>query len=243
MKKLNKFIYYFMMVLGILTIITISLFILTFTMSAINYSKIANVLIELNIYSFFSQVQSNLTSVFLPLIFIVILIAMPYLIVSIFIAIIFIINYIKYKGEKRNKIIKTIILFILILLLLAYGLHLLPLTNQYEIKVNSYASQYSNSAVRQFLLKELDDDYYVYKVEIRQAFLGDYNLDIYYRDNNETKIESAFLSDSNYDFVESNAEDLTDSLTVKSILLMLLGDALYIYFLVYILKAFKRITE
>lgn len=243
MKKLNKFIYYFMMVLGILTIITISLFILTFTMSAINYSKIANVLIELNIYSFFSQVQSNLTSVFLPLIFIVILIAMPYLIVSIFIAIIFIINYIKYKGEKRNKIIKTIILFILILLLLAYGLHLLPLTNQYEIKVNSYASQYSNSAVRQFLLKELDDDYYVYKVEIRQAFLGDYNLDIYYRDNNETKIESAFLSDSNYDFVESNAEDLTDSLTVKSILLMLLGDALYIYFLVYILKEFKRITE
>ena len=243
MKKLNKFIYYFMMVLGILTIITISLFILTFTMSAINYSKIANVLIELNIYSFFSQVQSNLTSVFLPLIFIVILIAMPYLIVSIFIAIIFIINYIKYKGEKRNKIIKTIILFILILLLLAYGLHLLPLTNQYEIKVNSYASQYSNSAVRQFLLKELDVDYYVYKVEIRQAFLGDYNLDIYYRDNNETKIESAFLSDSNYDFVESNAEDLTDSLTVKSILLMLLGDALYIYFLVYILKAFKRITE
>ena len=243
MKKLNKFIYYFMMVLGILTIITISLFILTFTMSAINYSKIANVLIELNIYSFFSQVQSNLTSVFLPLIFIVILIAMPYLIVSIFIAIIFIINYIKYKKEKRNKIIKTIILFILILLLLAYGLHLLPLTNQYEIKVNSYASQYSNSAVRQFLLKELDDDYYVYKVEIRQAFLGDYNLDIYYRDNNETKIESAFLSDSNYDFVESNAEDLTDSLTVKSILLMLLGDALYIYFLVYILKEFKRITE
>lgn len=51
------------------------------------------------------------------------------------------------------------------------------------------------------------------------------------------------MSDSNYEFVENNATDLTVPLSLEAITLMFFADALYIYFLIYILKEFKRIIE
>ena len=242
MKKLDKFTYVSILVLGILAIIAISYFILLCTTSIMNSSEFANILIDLNVYSTFYLITSSISSLFFPVLISIFILIIPYLIMSLLICILFIFKYTKYTGKKRNKIIKTIILSFIILLLLISGFRLFPLTNQYEIKVNSYISQFSNSAVRQFLQDELDSDYYVYRIEIRQGFPDDYNVNIYYRDN-ITKIERAFLSDSNYEFVENNAKNLTNSLAIKSIILMIFADALYIYFLVYILNEFKRIIQ
>ena len=66
-------------------------------------------------------------------------------------------------------------------------------------------------------------------------------MQIHYKDITN-KIEYAFLSDSNYDFIERNAKDITNELTMKSIILILVGYLLCIYLLKYVLKEFKRIT-
>lgn len=128
------------------------------------------------------------------------------------------------------------------MLLIIFSLYLFPWSGQYEIKVNSYISQCSNLEVRQFLQDELNGDYYVYKIKIVLGFPDDYYIDIYYR-NIIPKVKSTFMSDSNYEFVENNATDLTVPLSLEAITLMFFADALYIYFLIYILKEFKRIIE
>lgn len=81
----------------------------------------------------------------------------------------------------------------------------------------------------------------IYVIKIRQSFPDDYNVQIHYKDITN-KIEYAFLSDSNYDFIERNAKDITNELTMKSIILILVGYLLCIYLLKYVLKEFKRIT-
>ncbi len=240
MKKFDKFIYVTMMVLGIMVIVSIFYYIIYFFMSFINSSDFANVLIDLNIYSIFYNILNAFSKLAFPLIIFAILLAIPYLVICIIIAINYILKYVKYKG--KNKIIKTAILFIVLVLLLGFGIYSFPLTNQYEIKVNSYISDVSNTSVRNFLQNELNSNYYVYKIKFIQGFPDDYNAYIYYKDEFGTKVERTFMSDSNYDFIENNAENLTDSLMIKSIVLLLLGNLLYIYFLIYTLKEYKKIA-
>ena len=242
MKKFDKFIYVTMMVLGIMVIVSIFYYIIYFFMSFINSSDFANVLIDLNIYSIFYNILNAFSKLAFPLIIFAILLAIPYLVICIIIAINYILKYVKYKGKKKIKIIKTAVLFIVLVLLLGFGIYSFPLTNQYEIKVNSYVSDVSNTSVRNFLQDELNTNYYVYKIKFIQGFPDDYNAYIYYKDGFSTKVERTFMSDSNYDFIENNAENLTDSLMIKSLVLLLLGNLLYIYFLVYILKEYKRIV-
>lgn len=86
------------------------------------------------------------------------------------------------------------------------------------------------------------DNTYVYKIEIKQGFPDDYVVKIHYKGKTD-QVKNTFLSDSYYDFIKSNSKDITITLEIKSIIMILLGDIVYIYFVIYILKEFKRISE
>ncbi len=238
MKKLDNIIYIIIKILGIIAITILSYIIIFTTMSLMNKIDFLEVLTDLSIYKIFYSITIKM---FIPVILIVVIIAIPYLIIFIISIIILIIKYIKFKGKKKKQIITITALLILTICFTIKGIELFPLTNDYEIKVNSKINEISNIEVRNFLKKEIDGNKYIYVIKIRQSFPDDYNVQIHYKDITN-KIEYAFLSDSNYDFIERNAKDITNELTMKSIILILVGYLLCIYLLKYVLKEFKRIT-
>ena len=238
MKKLDNIIYIIIKILGIIAITILSYIIIFTTMSLMNKIDFLEVLTDLSIYKIFYSITIKM---FIPVILIVVIIAIPYLIIFIISIIILIIKYIKFKGKKKKQIITITALLILTICFTIKGIELFPLTNDYEIKVNSKINEISNIEVRNFLKKEIDGNKYIYIIKIRQSFPDDYNVQIHYKDITN-KIEYAFLSDSNYDFIERNAKDITNELTMKSIILILVGYLLCIYLLKYVLKEFKRIT-
>ena len=238
MKKLDNIIYIIIKILGIIAITILSYIIIFTTMSLMNKIDFLEVLTDLSIYKIFYSITIKM---FIPVILIVAIIAIPYLIIFIISIIILIIKYIKLKVKKKKQIITITALLILTICFTIKGIELFPLTNDYEIKVNSKINEISNIEVRNFLKKEIDGNKYIYVIKIRQSFPDDYNVQIHYKDITN-KIEYAFLSDSNYDFIERNAKDITNELTMKSIILILVGYLLCIYLLKYVLKEFKRIT-
>ena len=238
MKKLDNIIYIIIKILGIIAITILSYIIIFTTMSLMNKIDFLEVLTDLSIYKIFYSITIKM---FIPVILIVVIIAIPYLIIFIISIIILIIKYIKFKGKKKKQIITITALLILTICFTIKGIELFPLTNDYEIKVNSKINEISNIEVRNFLKKEIDGNKYIYVIKIRQSFPDDYNVQIHYKDITN-KIEYAFLSDANYDFIERNAKDITNELTMKSIILILVGYLLCIYLLKYVLKEFKRIT-
>ena len=238
MKKLDNIIYIIIKILGIIAITILSYIIIFTTMSLMNKIDFLEVLTDLSIYKIFYSITIKM---FIPVILIVVIIAIPYLIIFIISIIILIIKYIKFKGKKKKQIITITALLILTICFTIKGIELFPLTNDYEIKVNSKINEISNIEVRNFLKKEIDGNKYIYVIKIRQSFPDDYNVQIHYKDITN-KIEYAFLSDSNYDFIERNAKDITNELTIKAIILFLVGDLFCIYLLKYVLNEFKRIT-
>ena len=239
MKKLDNIIYIIIKILGIIAITILSYIIIFTTMSLMNKIDFLEVLTDLSIYKIFYSITIKM---FIPVILIVVIIAIPYLIIFIISIIILIIKYIKFKEKKKRQIITITTLFILTICFIIKGASLFPLTNDYEIKVDSKINEISNIEVRDFLEKEIDGNKYVYIIKIRQGFPDDYIVQIHYKDITN-KIEYAFLSDSNYDFIERNAKDITNELTIKSIILFLIGDLFCIYLLKYVLKEFKRIVK
>ena len=81
----------------------------------------------------------------------------------------------------------------------------------------------------------MKNDQYVYKIIISAGFPDDYDVKIYYKDNG-LKIENAFLSDNYYEFVHENSKNITNIYNAKALLCIFLGNILYIYFIVNILK-------
>jgi len=241
LKKSDKVIYNIIKLAGILAIAVISYFIIFSTMNLMNSMEYAKILIDMDMYTPFYNILNIITQLAIPIFFFMLLAAIPYLIVCIILCIIFIRKYVKFKGEKEKQIIKIILLGILTIYLTIKGISLLPLTSEYEIKVNSKINEVSNIEVREFLQKELKGNKYVYKINIRQGFPDDYVVQIHYQDATR-KVEDAFLSDYDYDFINTNAKNITNELTIKSIILTLVGDVLCIYLLIYVLKVFKRIS-
>ena len=238
MKKLDNIIYIIIKTLGIIAITIISYIIIFATMSLMDKIEFLEILTDSTIYLILYTIMIK---IFIPVILIVVIIAIPYLIIFIISIIILIIKYIKFKEKKKKQIITITTLLILTICFILKGVTTFSLTNNYEIKVNSKINEISNIEVRDFLEKEIDGNKYVYIIKIRQGFPDDYIVQIHYKDITN-KIEYAFLSDSNYDFIERNAKDITNELTMKSIILILVGYLLCIYLLKYVLKEFKRIT-
>lgn len=239
MKKVDKFIYIIIKILGIVAITIIS-YIIIFQVTVLMYNiEFLDILTDLTIYKIFYDI---ITKIFIPVILIIFVISIPYLTTFIATFIAVIIKYIKFKGEKKKQIITIIVLFILTICFTIKGVSLFPLTSDYEIKVNSKINQISNTEVRDFLKNEIDGNKYVYEIKIRQGFPDDYNVHIYYSDVTR-KVEYVFLSDSNYGFIEKNATDITNILMIESIILIVAGDLLCVYLLKYLLNELKKICE
>ena len=243
MKKSDKVIYTIILIMGIVTIFVISYFLLLGTMHLMNTEEYSKILIDNNIYSGFYTILNLINKVSLQMIIVVILAAIPYLIISIVLAIIFIKKYNQYQGKQMWQIIRECILGVIILFILIKGVSLYPLTNKYEIDVNKNISNVSNIEIKEFLQERIKQDEYVYKIEIERGFPDDYIAKIYYKDGIGTRIKDTFMGDSYSNFIDINAKDITNSFSIKSIILIFIGDILYIFFVVYILKEFKRISK
>ena len=241
MKKSDKVMYSIIKIIGIIAITLISYFILFSIMNLMNTTEYSKILIDMNIYRPFYIILNFITQMAIPVFLIILFIAIPYLIVFLIIFAFFIRKYVKYNGNKKKQIIKIVILFILIICFVINGVSLLPLTTKYEIKVNARVNEVSNLEVRKFLQEEITGNEYIYKIEIIQGFPDDYNVNIFYQATTK-KIQKTFLSDYQDDFINRNAKNITNELTIKSIILTLIGDGLCIYFLIYLLKEFKRIS-
>lgn len=238
MKKRDKIIYVIILSLGVL-LIAIATCLMNFVLTMILYDlELSNTLFLENYFLNFLQMYFVILMLVVYAVYT--FISIPYIVISIILAIIFIIKYIKFKGKKLWQIVKTIILGVAILLIWIYGLKSITLTNKYEIKVNSTVDEVTNIEVKELLQNELKNDQYVYKIIISAGFPDDYDVKIYYKDNG-LKIENAFLSDNDYDFVHKNSKNITNIYNTKALLCTFLGNVLYIYFIVNILKEYKRI--
>ncbi len=239
MKKRDKIIYVIILSLGVL-LIAIATCLMNFVLTMILYDlELSNTLFLENYFLNFLQMYFVILMLVVYAVYT--FISIPYIVISIILAIIFIIKYIKFKGKKLWQIVKTIILGVAILLIWIYGLKSITLTNKYEIKVNSTVDEVTNIEVKELLQNELKNDQYVYKIIISAGFPDDYDVKIYYKDNG-LKIENAFLSDNDYDFVHKNSKNITNIYNTKALLCTFLGNVLYIYFIVNILKEYKRIS-
>ena len=239
MKKRDKIIYVIILSLGVL-LIAIATCLMNFVLTIILYDlELSNTLFLENYFLNFLQIYFVILMLVAYAVYT--FISIPYIVISIILAVIFIIKYIKFKGKKLWQIVKTIILGVAILVIWIYGLKSITLTNKYEIKVNSTVDEVTNIEVKELLQNELKNDQYVYKIIISAGFPDDYDVKIYYKDNG-LKIENAFLSDNDYDFVHKNSKNITNIYNTKALLCTFLGNVLYIYFIVNILKEYKRIS-
>ncbi len=242
MKTTDNFIYSIILIMGVIGIISISYFILLFTMNLLNTTEFSKLLINMNIYQYFYQLLNNMRYMAISILIVTFIIIIPYFIISIILGIVFIIKYVKYKGKKKKQIIKTIILGILTVYIIIKGIFIVPLTSKYEIKVGTNVNSVSDLGIKNILKERLKGNPYVYKIEITRSFPNEYNAEIYYQDV-INKVYHTLLSDSYKDLINSNAKDVTNILTIKFILTTTLGNMLYIYFIVHVLKEFKRITS
>jgi len=241
-KKSDKILYGIMLTMGILTVVILTYFIVFILMESINSSEGAKLLIDIHLYQLFYQILNAISSVAIFVLLTVIFLAIPYAILSLILCILYSIKYVKYKGKKKKQIIQTTILGMAIAFLVFEGITSVPLTSQYEIEVRAKVSDVTNIEVKKFLEEELKENPYVDKIEIRQGFPDDYVVRIHYR-NITKKVKNTSLTDSDYSFIQNHAKDITKLLEIKAISMTLIGEILYLYFLGYILKEFKRICE
>ena len=142
---------------------------------------------------------------------------------------------------------------VLAIFLLIKGITTYPGTRTYETNINSKISQISNTEMKNFITEQMNngiaysnrilkEDYYIYNVKIKQGFPDDYTGVIYYKDGIK-KEKKIFLSDEMSDFIKNNMQNKTNELSIKGMLLLIIGDVLYIVFTVQIRKSLKRIIK
>ena len=241
-KKTDKFTYIMILIMGIIGIAIISYFIIFGTLNLINGTQVSKMLIDMNIYQTYYDILNVVSAMMIPIFLTIIFMSVPYIINSIILGKIFIKKYKKYKGEKKNNIIKIIILAVITLITIIDGIFLYPMTSRYEVKINSKISDISSAELREFLEDRMKTDIYVYKIKISRSIPNDYSAKIYYKEI-VNKVQITYLAGEEAGFIDTDAKELTKTLGIRSIVIMILGDILYIYFLVYILKEFKRISE
>ena len=241
-KKTDKFTYIMILIMGIIGIAIISYFIIFGTLNLINRTQVSKMLIDMNIYQTYYDILNVVSAMMIPIFLTIIFMSVPYIINSIILGKIFIKKYKKYKGEKKNNIIKIIILAVITLITIINGIFLYPMTSRYEVKINSKISDISSAELREFLEDRMKTDIYVYKIKISRSIQNDYSAKIYYKEI-VNKVQITYLAGEEAGFIDTDAKELTKTLGIRSIVIMILGDILYIYFLVYILKEFKRISE
>lgn len=250
LKAIDKIMYVVAMAIAFITIAVITYFIILDIMSLLNYSKI---IIGSGSYNEFYNILNIVNSFALPIIIIVFMGAIPCLIASIIVFIYFIIRYIKYKEKNIKKMIILLVTLALAIFLLIKGITTYPMTGTYEANINSKISQISNTRMKNFITEQMNngiaysnkilkEDYYIYNVKIQQSFPDDYTGVIYYKDGIK-KEKRIFVSDQMSYFITNNMQNKTKELSIKGILLLIIGDVLFIVFIVQIRKVLKRIVK
>lgn len=244
LKDMDKIAYSSTLILAIITIFIVSYFIIFFTMNLMNKLEYSKILIDANIYQGFYKILNIVVAMALPILACMVISVIPCIIILILLCIFYVRRYMQFKGKKKNKIIAILGLMILTSYLIIKGFSIYPLSGKYEINVNSKISEISNIEVKEYIGKYLKEDYYIYNIEIHHSFPDDYNGVINYKDivKQEKRI---FLSDSgeDYEFIKNNAKDRTDEYTIKSIIMLLVGDIIFIIFVIFTLKELKRISK
>ena len=115
-KKTDKFTYIMILIMGIIGIAIISYFIIFGTLNLINGTQVSKMLIDMNIYQTYYDILNVVSAMMIPIFLTIIFMSVPYIINSIILGKIFIKKYKKYKGEKKNNIIKIIILAVITLI-------------------------------------------------------------------------------------------------------------------------------
>lgn len=242
MKSSDKKIYSLIKVLGIIEIVLLSYFIIFSVNDLMNTEEFAEALINKGIYDQFYNFENIFSIIAFPIIIIIVFTIIPYLLTVIIIIVLFIRKYIKFKGEKRNQIIKSAALFILTILFVLKGIFLMPVGYNYEISINKNANEILEPDIKNFLQENDVGDKYIYKIKFIEELSMAYNVKIYYKDGKCKKIKKTSLSKM-YNFLLMHSKNTTNETTIKAIILALIVDVLSIYFLVYILKEFKRISS
>ena len=145
----------------------ITLFILTFITVGIilymlNNDPFSDWLISIKIYQIYCSFSSFIKPVLAFFIVGILILLIPYTIVSIWLGANFLIKYIQ---QKRN-IVKTLLLSSSLILLLFTFIKIFPFTNEYIIKINSKVDQISNITISEYVKENIKGNPYITNIKI-----------------------------------------------------------------------------
>ena len=247
LKNIDKVMYVIFKILAIITILVISYFILFNVMNLLN--KIEYYPMLKNVYKEFYNALKIVSMIALPIIFLGFIGLIPYLILSVIVFIFFLIRFIKNKEKDLGKGIFIGILLIISVFLIINGVIICPINGRYDLYVNSEISKIENNEVKLFITEQMKEyngkkilkkDYYIYRIEIKRNFPNDYDGTVFYRDIIDKKKKIGICDD---DVIMKYTEDRTNEFSIKSILLIIVGEVTYIVFIIFFQKELKHILK
>ena len=201
------------------------------------------------LFLFFLTIGTALLgTVFFDLYLMIILIpGMPYLLIayvgtSLWLAILFLIKYIK----KKRNIGKTLLLSCSIILLIFAILKVLVFTGDSIIKVNSRASQITNPVISEFIKNSVSGDPYIINIEISEDAYYRHETKINYFDKwfqTEKFITYGDLISYSGNSISDYAKDIRFQNSIISVILLIILMVLYVYFCRYIIKEYNILTD
>ena len=221
-----------------ITLFALTIFTIGFTLSLFNNEPYSDFLRNINMYSAYQNISNSIISIIILLIFGMSYLIIPYIVISFWLAVVFLVKYI----QKKRNIIKPILLTISLILLLFVILKTLLFSDDYIVKVNSRVDQISNIEISEYIKKNITGNPYIRYIGISKDFFGYYNIEINYFDKWFTsKKASASYNDEKLLF--DNAKKITNQKDIIIIILLIITIILYIYFCKYIINEYYQLTN
>lgn len=187
--------------------------------------------------------------------------AIPYILISIYIIYIFALRYVEFEGKKCKAIITSGILLTITFFVLfkAFSLNTkMDYMSRYVIPINSNVSKISDENIKKVIQNNIEDDVYVYFIEVKSDTALDnisyYSTMKYRYENKDLSIDIKGIFSHRYSWESTSEEprlyldeldgvkDLRGKDLIKIKALYLLGGVTYICLAVFTLNEFKRIT-
>lgn len=173
-------------------------------------------------------------------------------IIALLLLILYLVKLSMYKGERRQKIFRTVLSSVLLIAMLSgsfvtfvkYGL-----SNTYEMKVESKISEISDLEIKDNLISMLEheditniNDTYVKKI-ILIANLS-FRETIYYRDDNGiSKTYSSLVDDTDYSYIRDKSNEITFFTQLTYIILLALSIISLVFWHDNLLKQYKFMIQ
>lgn len=219
----------------------ITLFILIYIttwlcMESLNHKPFSDILIDLNVYRYYYEIINIFTPTILLLFIGMLFLVLPYSIISTYLGISFLVKYIK----KKRNIARTVLIFFALSVFLLISFKTFPLTSRYVAIIYSNTNNIQNSEIKEFVQDNIKKDSFITYIVAYQGFPDDYNVKIKY---DFFKTKNAFLSDSEFDFINNNFINMTDIDKLLTIIFLVLSIIVYAYFSKYIDKEYKILND